>query len=109
GVRSQQLAARAWSEGRFADEVVPVEVTIRNRVGTFAKDDHLRPDTTVETLARLPPAFDKSGCVTAGNASGIVDGGAALILASERAVKAHGVSPLARLTAWATVGVDPAL
>jgi acetyl-CoA acyltransferase 2 len=74
-----------------------------------AKDDHLRPDTTMETLAKLPPAFSKNGCVTAGNASGIVDGGAALVLASERAVKDRGLSPLARLTGWAVVGVDPSL
>ncbi len=108
-VRSQQLAARAWADGRFEDEVVPVEVKTRTGVELFAQDDHLRPDTTTETLARLPAAFSKSGCVTAGNASGIVDGGAALILASERAVRTQALTPIARLVAWATVGVDPAL
>jgi acetyl-CoA acetyltransferase family protein len=108
-VRSQQLAARAWADGRFEDEVVPVEVKTRTGVELFAQDDHLRPDTTIETLAKLPAAFSKTGCVTAGNASGIVDGGAALILASKRAVGTHALTPLARLVAWATVGVDPAL
>jgi acetyl-CoA acetyltransferase family protein len=108
-VRSQHLAARAWADGRFADEVVPVELTTRKGVELFAQDDHLRPETTVETLARLPAAFSKSGCVTAGNASGIVDGGAALMLASARAVREHGLTPRARLIAWAAVGVDPAL
>jgi acetyl-CoA acetyltransferase family protein len=108
-VRSQQLAARAWAEGRLADEVVPVEVKTRKGVDLFVEDDHLRPESTVESLARLPPAFSKTGCVTAGNASGIVDGGAALILASEEAVRRRGLTPLARLTAWATVGVDPTL
>ena len=63
----------------------------------------------MEGLAKLPPAFSKNGCVTAGNASGIVDGGAALLLASERGVKQHGLNPVARLTHWATVGVEPAL
>jgi acetyl-CoA acetyltransferase family protein len=108
-VRSQQLAARAWAEGRFADEVIPVELKTRKGSEAFAEDDHLRPGTTPESLAKLPPAFSKSGCVTAGNASGIVDGGAALILASEAAVRAAGTTPLGRLTAWATVGVDPTL
>ena len=108
-IRSQQLAARAWAEGRFADEVVPVELKTRKGTDVFAQDDHLRPETTMEALAKLPTAFSKNGCVTAGNASGIVDGGAALVLASEKAVRARGLTPLARLTAWATVGVDPAL
>jgi acetyl-CoA acetyltransferase family protein len=108
-IRSQQLAARAWAEGRFADEVVPVELKTRKGTDVFAQDDHLRPETTMEALAKLPAAFSKNGCVTAGNASGIVDGGAALVLASGKAVRARGLTPLARLTAWATVGVDPAL
>jgi acetyl-CoA acetyltransferase family protein len=69
----------------------------------------MRPDSTVEALARLPAAFSKNGCVTAGNASGIVDGGAALLLASGEAVRRHGLAPLARLTHWASVGVEPSL
>lgn len=105
---SQQRAARAWAEGRFADEVVPVEIAARKGVTIVDKDDHLRPDTTMEGLAKLPPAFSKEGTVTAGNASGIVDGGAALILASEKAVADKGLVPKARLVSWAVVGVDPA-
>ena len=108
-LRSQQLAARAWQEGRLADEVVPVEIKGRKGIEIFDRDDHMRPDSTMEGLAKLPAAFSKNGCVTAGNASGIVDGGAALLLASDRGVKAHGLQPLARLTAWATVGVEPTL
>ena len=108
-IRSQQLAAKAWSEGRLKEEVVPVELKSRKGVEIFAQDDHMRPDTTMEALAKLPAAFSKNGCVTAGNASGIVDGGAALILASAGAVKSHSLTPLARLTHWAYVGVEPTL
>jgi acetyl-CoA acetyltransferase family protein len=108
-IRSQQLADKAWKEGRFKDEVVPVELKSRKGVELFDKDDHMRPDSTMEGLAKLPAAFSKNGCVTAGNASGIVDGGAALLLASEKGVKEHGLTPLARLTHWATVGVEPTL
>ena len=108
-VRSQQLAERAWAEGRLKEEVVPIEIQRRKSVELFAADDHMRPGSTVETLAKLPPAFSKNGCVTAGNASGIVDGAAALLLASEKGVREHGLTPLARLTHWASVGVDPSL
>jgi acetyl-CoA acetyltransferase family protein len=105
--RSQQLASQAWTENRFQDEVVPVEIKGRKGVTIVDKDDHLRPDTTMAGLAKLPAAFSKDGTVTAGNASGIVDGGAALILASAGAVKDKGLKPVARLVAWAAVGVDP--
>ena len=108
-IRSQQLADKAWTEGRLKEEVVPVELKTRKGVELFAQDDHMRPDTTMEGLAKLPAAFSKNGCVTAGNASGIVDGGAALLLASEAGVKTHGLTPLARLTHWAYVGVEPTL
>ena len=108
-IRSQQLADAAWRAGRLREEIVPVEITSRKGIEVFDKDDHMRPDTTLEALARLPAAFSKNGCVTAGNASGIVDGGAALLLASETALRDHGLTPLARLTHWATVGVDPTL
>src|SRR5215204_4774241 len=108
-IRSQQLADKAWREGRFKDEVVPVELKSRKGVELFAQDDHMRPETTMEGLAKLPAAFSKNGCVTAGNASGIVDGGAALLLASETGVKQHGLTPLAKLTHWAYVGVEPTL
>jgi len=107
-LRSQQAAARAWAEGRFKDEITPVELKSRKGVTVVDTDDHLRPDTTLEGLAKLPAAFSKDGTVTAGNASGIVDGGAAFLLASAQAVKDRGLRPLARLVAWAAVGVDPA-
>jgi acetyl-CoA acetyltransferase family protein len=107
-LRSQQAASRAWAEGRFKDEVTPVEIKSRKGVTVVDKDDHLRADTTLEGLAKLPTAFSKDGSVTAGNASGIVDGGAALILASDKAVKAKGLKPIGRLVTWAAVGVDPA-
>jgi acetyl-CoA acetyltransferase family protein len=108
-LRSQQLAARAWNEGRFADEVVPVEIATRKGAQIVDRDDHMRPDTTMEILRKLPAAFKKDGTVTAGNASGIVDGGAALILASREAVDRHGLKPIGRLVDWAATGVDPTL
>jgi len=107
-LRSQQAAFKAWADGKFNDEVVPVELKTRRGVSVIDRDDHLRPDTTLEGLAKLPAAFSKDGMVTAGNASGIVDGGAALILASAEAVKEKHLTPAARLVAWAAVGVDPA-
>jgi acetyl-CoA acetyltransferase family protein len=108
-LRSQQLASKAWKEGRFIEEVVPVEVKSRKGVQVVDRDDHMRPDTTIEVLAKLPPAFKKDGTVTAGNASGIVDGGAALILASREAVERHGLKPIGRLVDWAATGVEPRL
>jgi acetyl-CoA acetyltransferase family protein len=108
-LRSQQCADEAWKIGFFAEEVVPVEVKTRKGSTFVDKDDHLRPDTTLEGLAKLPPAFSKDGSVTAGNASGIVDGAAAIVIASEDAVSRHGFTPLARLVSWAAVGVDPSL
>jgi acetyl-CoA acetyltransferase family protein len=108
-LRSQQLADRAWKNGRLKEEVVPIEIKTRKGIETFSQDDHMRPDSTAEGLARLPPAFSKHGCVTAGNASGIVDGGAALILASEKGLRANSLTPIARLSHWASVGVDPSL
>jgi acetyl-CoA acetyltransferase family protein len=106
-VRSQLAASKAWADGKFKDEVVPVELKTRKGVTVVDRDDHLRPDTTFEGLAKLPAAFSKDGMVTAGNASGIVDGGAAIVLASERALKDKQLTPVARLVAWAAVGVDP--
>jgi acetyl-CoA acetyltransferase family protein len=108
-IRSQQLAEKAWKEGRLGEEVVPVEIKSRKGVELFAQDDHLRPESTMEGLAKLPAAFSKNGCVTAGNASGIVDGGAALLLASEAGVTKQGLKPIGRLTHWASVGVEPSL
>ena len=106
-LRSQKLADRAWADGRLAEEVVPVEIKSRKGVDLVFRDDHMRPETTIDVLAKLPAAFKKDGCVTAGNASGIVDGGAALILASRAACERHGLKPLGRLVDWASVGVDP--
>jgi len=108
-IRSQQAAHAAWEAGRFTDEVVPVEIKTRRGVTLFDRDDHMRPDTTLEGLAKLPAAFSKNGCVTAGNASGIVDGGAALVLASRKAVTERGLAPIGKLTHWAYVGVEPKL
>ena len=108
-LRSQKRAAAAWNECRFKDEVVPVEIKSRKGVTVVDKDDHLRPDTTLEGLAKLTPAFSKDGTVTAGNASGIVDGGAALILASAKAVAEKELKPVARLVSWAAIGVDPSI
>ena len=108
-LRSQHLAGDAWREGRMVDEIVPVTVSDpRGRVSKVVdRDDHMRLETTLDVLAKLPPAFKKDGTVTAGNASGIVDGGAALILASREAVDRHGLKPIGRLVDWAAVGVDP--
>ncbi|HEY2906481.1 MAG TPA: acetyl-CoA C-acetyltransferase [Vicinamibacterales bacterium] len=108
-LRSQQLADRALKSGRFAEEIVPVEIKTRKGVQVIDTDDHPRPETTLDVLAKLPPAFKKDGTVTAGNASGIVDGGAALILASADAVARHGLKPIGRLVNWAAVGVEPTL
>jgi acetyl-CoA acyltransferase 2 len=108
-LRSQERAAAAWRDGGFADEVVPVEIKGRRGVKVVDRDDHMRPDTTLDALAALPAAFSKEGTVTAGNASGIVDGGAALLLASAEAVRQRSLTPLARLAGWATVGVEPSL
>jgi len=108
-LRSQQLAVRAWAEGRLAGEVVPVEIGTRTGTRLVDRDEHLRPETTLEALAALPPAFTEDGTITAGNASGIVDGGAALLLASAEAIDRYELAPIGRLVAWAAVGVDPAL
>ena len=108
-LRSQQLAHKAWTSGIMKDEVVPVEVKSKKGSTFIEKDDHMRPETTMEILAKLPTVFKKDGVVTAGNASGIVDGAAALVIAGGEAVKAKGVTPLGRIVSWATVGVDPTL
>src|SRR5688572_9051035 len=106
-LRSQQEAKRAGDAGYFADEIVPVEVKSRKSSTTFDTDDHPRPQTTLEGLAKLKPAFAKDGFVTAGNASGIVDGAAALVIAGEEYAKRPGVKPLGRIVSWAYAGVEP--
>jgi acetyl-CoA acetyltransferase family protein len=108
-LRSQQLAAKAWKDGRIAEEIVPVEIKTRKGVEIVDRDDHLRPETTLDGLAKLPPAFRKDGTVTAGNASGIVDGAAVLVLASREAIERHALTPLGRLVSWASAGVEPSL
>ncbi len=104
---SQQRAAAAWDSGRLAEEVLPVEVGRGKRARTVERDEHLRPDTTVEDLAKLKPVFDDDGFVTAGNASGIVDGAAMLVLTTAERAKANGGKPLGRILSWSTVGVEP--
>jgi acetyl-CoA acetyltransferase family protein len=104
---SQQRATAAWEAGRFQDEVVPVELKGRKGVTLFERDDHLRPDTTLEGLAKLKPAFAKDGFVTAGNASGIVDGAAAIIIADEDAARRLESRPIGRLVSWGIAGVPP--
>jgi acetyl-CoA acetyltransferase family protein len=108
-LRSQQLAHKAWASGIMKEEVTPVEIKSRKGVTLVEHDDHMRPETTLEILAKLPTVFKKDGVVTAGNASGIVDGAAALVIAGEDAVKAQGAKPLGRIVSWATVGVEPTL
>ncbi|HEX4912348.1 MAG TPA: acetyl-CoA C-acetyltransferase [Vicinamibacterales bacterium] len=108
-LRSQQLANKAWTSGIMKDEVTPVEIKSRKGVTLVEQDDHMRPETTMEVLAKLPTVFKKDGVVTAGNASGIVDGAAALVIAGDTAVKDKGLKPLGRIVSWATVGVDPTL
>ena len=106
-LRSQQEAKRALDAGYFAAEIVPVEVQTRKGTTLVEHDDHMRPETTLEILAKLKPAFAKDGFVTAGNASGIVDGAAALVIADEEFVKQHDLSPAGRIVSWAYAGVEP--
>ncbi|MGZ8398795.1 MAG: acetyl-CoA C-acetyltransferase [Gemmatimonadales bacterium] len=108
--RSQAAAAAGWESGAFADELVPVPIQNRKTKQTdnWAADEHLRPGTTVEALAKLLPYFKKDGVVTAGNASGICDGAAALVMVSGSFAAERGLRPIGRLLAWASVGVEPA-
>ncbi|WP_417616541.1 3-oxoadipyl-CoA thiolase [Oceanisphaera sp.] len=107
-VQSQQKAARAQSEGRFAEEIVAIEIPRRKQEPLlFADDEHLRPGTSLEKLAKLPTPFRDGGSVTAGNASGVNDGAAAMLIASEEAVQRHGLKPMARILGMATAGVEP--
>jgi acetyl-CoA acetyltransferase family protein len=108
---SQARAREAWARGDYAEEVIPVVLQDRRtrEPRPWVADEHMRPDTTPEALAKLPPYFRKDGVVTAGNASGICDGAAALVVASERYAEERGLAPLGRLVAWAAAGVDPRL
>jgi acetyl-CoA C-acetyltransferase len=105
---SHQRAARAWSEGRFAREVISVTVGEGKRAVTVEKDEHFRADASLAAMAQLKPVFRKDGTITAGNASAITDGAAAIVVLAEEAAKQHGVTPEAALLGAVSVGVDPA-
>jgi acetyl-CoA C-acetyltransferase len=106
---SQAKAEAAQKAGRFKDEIIPVTIATRRGETIIDTDEHPKHGTTVEVLSKLRPAFDKNGTVTAGNASGINDGAAAVVLMSAAAAAKRGLKPLARIVSWATAGVDPAI
>ena len=106
---SQQRWAAANEKGIFKDEIVPVEVQQKKATIQFMVDEHPRPQTTMEALAKLNPVFKKDGVVTAGNASGINDGAAALVVTTEEFAKAKGLKPLARIVQWGVAAVDPSI
>jgi acetyl-CoA acyltransferase 2 len=108
-LRSQQAADAAYQACRVRDELVPVEVKHGKKSITVSEDDHRRPETTLETLAKLPPSFKKDGIVTAGNASGIVDGAAAVVVTRKQTAKDRGLKPVGLIVAWAVAGVDPSI
>jgi acetyl-CoA acetyltransferase family protein len=105
--RSHMLAAKARESCRFSEEIVPVEVKTKKGVTVVDKDEHIRPDTSVEALGKLVARFEKDGSVTAGNASGINDGAAALVVASAEAAAKAGLTPIARIVSGGVCGVDP--
>jgi acetyl-CoA C-acetyltransferase len=104
---SHRRAAAATESGYFQSQIVPVQIVKSRQSITFEVDEHVKGETTVEALAKMKPAFKKDGSVTAGNSSGVNDGAAALVLASAEAVKAHGLTPLARLVSYGHAGVEP--
>jgi acetyl-CoA C-acetyltransferase len=104
---SHARAARAQADGRFDEQILGIEVKERKGVRIFAADEHVRAETTRESLGMLKAAFKKDGTVTAGNASGINDGAAAVVLASEKAVQARGLKPMAKILSWGHAGVSP--
>ncbi|MDB5687478.1 MAG: acetyl-CoA acetyltransferase [Rhizorhabdus sp.] len=106
-VQGHQRAAAAIADGRFKDQILPIELKTRKGTTVFDTDEHVRADTTLESLAKLRPAFDKEGSVTAGNASGINDGAAAVVLATREVADAQGLKPLARILSWGHAGVEP--
>lgn len=106
---SQMKAAGATSEGRLREEIVPVQVKTKRETITVDADDHIRPGTTPEVLAKIPPSFGEDSIVTGGNASAIVDGAAAVIICSMEKAQEHGFSPLGKIISWAVVGVDPSI
>lgn len=104
---SQQRAQAAWDAGHFEAEIAPVTIKTRKGDTTYAADEHIRPDTTMDVLLGLRPYFKKDGLVTAGNASGIGDGAAAAVLASAEWAEKNGVEPIGRIVSWGFVGVEP--
>ena len=106
---SQQRAEAAYKACRLKEEIVPVEIKSKKGATLFGEDDHRRPETTLEGLAKLPPAFRADGILTAGNASGIVDGGAAVVVTTEKMAKEKKLKPMGRLVSWAVAGVEPSL
>lgn len=106
---SQRKMAAAQAAGKFDEEIIPVEVKERKRTFLFEKDEHNRPDTTMESLAKLKPAFKKDGTVTAGNASGMNDGASAVILMSRSKAQSLGVAPMARIVSMSSAGLDPSV
>ncbi len=105
---SQVRAHAGWESGRLAEEVVPISLKGKKGVAVpFARDEHIRPQTTLEALAGLPPVFKKDGVVTAGNASGICDGAAALVVTSRQVAQERGLRPIGRILAWGLAGVPP--
>lgn len=106
-LRSHQLGAAAVSEGRFAEEIAPITVTQRRKEVVVDTDDHIKPDTSLEVLGKLRAAFGKEGTVTAGNASGIVDGAASLVLTTADRASSDGLDVFAKIKSWGYVGVDP--
>jgi acetyl-CoA acetyltransferase family protein len=108
-LRSQQVAEAAHKAGYYKEEIVPVEVKQGKKTILVSEDDHRRPETTMETLEKLPPSFKKDGMVTAGNASGIVDGAAAVVVTTEKCARERGLKPIGRIISWAVAGVDPSI
>jgi acetyl-CoA C-acetyltransferase len=108
-VSSQNKAEAAQKAGKFKDEIVPFTVPGRKGDTIVDQDEYVRPGTTIDAVAKLRPAFSKEGTVTAGNASGINDGAAALVLMTAAEAEKRGLTPLARIASWATAGVDPAI
>jgi len=106
---SQKRAAAAWESCRISEEIVGVDVKSGRKAVRVTRDDHMRPDTTIEALANLPPSFGKDGQVTAGNASGIVDGAAAVVVTTAENARRKGKEPLGRLVSWGVVGCEPEL
>ncbi len=107
---SQQRSAAAWESGKFNEEIAPVEIAgKKGKVTTFARDEHPRPEVTLEGLSKLAPYFKKDGTITAGNASGIVDGAAAMVMTTAKYAEQRGLRPIGRLVNWGFAGVEPSM